>query len=336
MVNGGEAPSRQLEVQRGDDASLARFGRSLRSCLASDSSEFLSIFWSGALAGLVLEAAIHTTHALQARLQQLRQGHTFGTLGLKWWITAVASQPPKGPFRGAAGTLAAGTIWSGIFGSCFVPVRAAVDATAAEAGREDGGGWAPAAGAAAGALAASSVRVPLQVVRERMRRREFFCSLQAFELILTREGPAALYKGWLSSLRAVPFDAMLFMLYDTGKRRMLDPGSGQATNEHAATGLGESGATGVAAATAGPAEAAAAGVEARGPTDCSGSCTQGARPAPRAAPSEGAGAAESLAPPYRWWQAALVGGAAGAATGLVTSPLEAARAAGAEAASGPA
>lgn len=57
------------------------------------------------------------------------------------------------------GTLAAGSIWSGIFGSVYVPVRAAVDATAPP----DQPGWGPALAAASGSLFSSSVRVPKQV-----------------------------------------------------------------------------------------------------------------------------------------------------------------------------
>jgi hypothetical protein len=80
-------------------------------------------------------------------------------------LCALCPPPPppllcgQSPYRGALGTLAAGSLWSGIFGSVYVPVRAAVDATAPA----DQRGWGPVLAAAAGSLAASSVRVPLQV-----------------------------------------------------------------------------------------------------------------------------------------------------------------------------
>ncbi|KXZ41764.1 hypothetical protein GPECTOR_291g782 [Gonium pectorale] len=123
----------------------------------------------------------------------------------------------EGPYQGAVGTLAAGTLWSGIFGSVYVPVRAAVDASVPPGQPA----WGPALAAAAGSVAASSVRVPKQVVKSRMERGDFFCSLQAFELMLTREGPSALYRGWARSVaKNAPFDALLFLLYDTGKSRV--------------------------------------------------------------------------------------------------------------------
>eukprot|EP00198_Chlamydomonas_reinhardtii_P010973 XP_001700310.1 predicted protein [Chlamydomonas reinhardtii] len=66
-----------------------------------------------------------------------------------------------------------------------------------------------------------SVYVP--VVKGRMQAHEFFCSLQAFELILRREGPAALYRGWARSVsKNAPFDAVLFLLYDIGKTRITE------------------------------------------------------------------------------------------------------------------
>ncbi len=71
---------------------------------------------------------------LQQRQQELVRGRRLGTLGLGWWRSAIAAAATRGrrrkPFQGAAGTLAAGSLWSGIFGSVYVPTRAAVDTTA--------------------------------------------------------------------------------------------------------------------------------------------------------------------------------------------------------------
>ncbi|EFJ45110.1 hypothetical protein VOLCADRAFT_94610 [Volvox carteri f. nagariensis] len=206
----------------------------------------------------------------------------------RWLPVVRAPFPVPGSYQGALGTLAAGCLWSGVFGSVYVPVRAAVEATNASEAPSDTQHyhhqrpcWSPAVAAAAGSLAASCVRVPLQVVKDRMERKQFFCSLQAFERILVLEGLSSLYIGWTRSVaKNLPFDALLFLLYDTGKSllaaakqpRRLAQSHPHHHHQH-----------------------------------------QPAEQAPAAAEAE---------PPYKFWEAAAIGGMAGAAASLLTSPLE--------------
>ncbi|PNW87929.1 hypothetical protein CHLRE_01g007450v5 [Chlamydomonas reinhardtii] len=329
-------------------------GRALASnlvaSLPTSPGEVASIFWSGALAGFCLEAAVHGTQALHSRYEQLRRGHPLSTLGVKWWAAALRTPArPRGPYQGAVGTLAAGTLWSGIFGSVYVPVRAAVDATLPP----DQTGWGPAAAAAAGSIAASSVRVPLQVVKGRMQAHEFFCSLQAFELILRREGPAALYRGWARSVsKNAPFDAVLFLLYDIGKTRITElnrarggggGGGGAAAaacasgGSHGAplaatacgqgsTGAASGAAWGAAGGASGDGTGPAVGGHAEAGLDSSGAHADAADGSSRYSSSassggEGSGEADGDGM-YRTADAAVVGGLAGALTGLLTSPPE--------------
>ncbi|KAG2430383.1 hypothetical protein HYH02_013745 [Chlamydomonas schloesseri] len=304
--------------------------------LPTSPGEVASIFWSGALAGFCLEAAVHGSQALHSRYEQLRRGHPLGTLGIRWWAAALRTPTrPRGPYQGAVGTLAAGTLWSGIFGSVYVPTRAAVDATVPP----EQTAWGPAAAAAAGSIAASSVRVPLQVVKSRMQAHEFFCSLQAFELILRREGPGALYRGWVRSVsKNAPFDAVLFLLYDIGKTRVMrhnrDTAAAAAAAAAADADAASSSGAKVVIEAGGPASGhhtAVSGVamaawmpsssSAPGTDDCGSSSSSISSSSSSSSSSNGGGdGCSSEAELYRARDAALVGGLAGALTGLLTSP----------------
>ncbi|GIL50631.1 hypothetical protein Vafri_6758 [Volvox africanus] len=145
-----------------DPSSLLRaFVHNLYASCPNSTGESFSIFWSGAFAGLALEAGLQSTRALHTRHQQLHQ-HASPLVSLRWrWCRAAARQTAQitATYRGARGALAAGTLWSGVFGFVYVPVRAAVDATAPK----EETAWGPVLAASAGSVVSSSVRVPLQV-----------------------------------------------------------------------------------------------------------------------------------------------------------------------------
>ncbi|XP_059642356.1 S-adenosylmethionine carrier 1, chloroplastic/mitochondrial isoform X2 [Cornus florida] len=85
---------------------------------------------------------------------------------------------------------------------------------------------------AIGGLAASLIRVPTEVVKQRMQTRQFASAPDAVRLIVSREGFKGLYAGYGSFLlRDLPFDAIQFCLYEqlrigyklAAKRDLNDP-----------------------------------------------------------------------------------------------------------------
>ncbi|GLI60776.1 hypothetical protein VaNZ11_003008, partial [Volvox africanus] len=287
-----------------DPSSLLRaFMHNLHASCPNTSGEAFSIFWSGAFAGLALEAGLQSTRALHTRHQQLHQ-HISSLVSLRGrWCKAAARQTAHitGTYRGARGALAAGTLWSGVFGFVYVPVRAAVDATAPK----DQTAWGPVVAASAGSAVSSSIRVPLQVVKGRIDQGEFCCSLKAFQCILAQEGPFNLYSGWARrAAKNLPFDALLFLFYDMGKSQLLVARQQQHCGAH----MLDPELSGARRTPSGKAAVAAAAKQ--------------SDPVPDSLAAPLIAVREEIAPPYRSWDAAVIGAAAGAAAGLLTSPLD--------------
>ncbi|EXB24794.1 hypothetical protein L484_005173 [Morus notabilis] len=85
---------------------------------------------------------------------------------------------------------------------------------------------------AVGGLAASLIRVPTEVVKQRMQTGQFSSAPDAVRLIASREGFKGLYAGYGSFLlRDLPFDAIQFCIYEqlrlrykvAAKRDLNDP-----------------------------------------------------------------------------------------------------------------
>nr|CAD1843791.1 unnamed protein product [Ananas comosus var. bracteatus] len=85
---------------------------------------------------------------------------------------------------------------------------------------------------AIGGAAASLIRVPTEVVKQRMQTGQFSSAPDAVRLILAKEGFKGLYAGYSSFLlRDLPFDAIQFCLYEqlrigykiAAKRELNDP-----------------------------------------------------------------------------------------------------------------
>ncbi|GIL50632.1 hypothetical protein Vafri_6758 [Volvox africanus] len=76
-----------------DPSSLLRaFVHNLYASCPNSTGESFSIFWSGAFAGLALEAGLQSTRALHTRHQQLHQ-HASPLVSLRWrWCRAAARQ----------------------------------------------------------------------------------------------------------------------------------------------------------------------------------------------------------------------------------------------------
>ena len=118
-------------------------------------------------------------------------------------------------YRGASASLAAGGIWSGLFGFTYVPVKQIADDLC---GSNPIIG--PLAAASAASLTSSSVRVPLEYVRTLMDEKGW-SSTRAFRaLFLYPESKiSANYRTLHRSavLKSLPVDASLFVLYENLK-----------------------------------------------------------------------------------------------------------------------
>uniref|UniRef100_M1BVS6 S-adenosylmethionine transporter n=1 Tax=Solanum tuberosum TaxID=4113 RepID=M1BVS6_SOLTU len=85
---------------------------------------------------------------------------------------------------------------------------------------------------ALGGIAASFVRVPTEVIKQRMQTRQFASAPDAVRLIVSKEGFKGLYAGYGPFLlRDLPFDAIQFCIYEqlrigyklAAKRELNDP-----------------------------------------------------------------------------------------------------------------
>ncbi|XLU72552.1 hypothetical protein S245_031605 [Arachis hypogaea] len=168
---------------------------------------------AGGVAGVVVETALYPIDTIKTRLQVARGG---GQIIL------------KGLYSGLAGNLAGVLPASAIFVGVYEPtkqklLRSFPENLSAIAHF--------AAGAIAGA-ASSLVRVPTEVIKQRMQMGQFKSAPAAVRLIVANEGFKGLYAGYGSFLlRDLPFDAIQFCIYEqlrigyklAAKRDLNDP-----------------------------------------------------------------------------------------------------------------
>ncbi|KAG9290213.1 hypothetical protein G9A89_022189 [Geosiphon pyriformis] len=75
------------------------------------------------------------------------------------------------------------------------------------------------AAGSAGEVAACVVRVPTEVIKQRMQTKQYHSTPSAIRAILTHEGVLGLYRGYLSTVsREIPFTCLQFPLYEYLKR----------------------------------------------------------------------------------------------------------------------
>ncbi|KAL2907277.1 S-adenosylmethionine carrier 1 chloroplastic/mitochondrial [Bienertia sinuspersici] len=167
----------------------------------------------GGTAGVVVETVLYPIDTIKTRLQAAHGG---GKINL------------KGLYSGLAGNLAGVLPASAAFLGVYEPtkqklLRLLPDNLSAIAHLTAG---------AAGGVAASLVRVPTEVVKQRMQTGQFGSAPDAVRLIVSKEGFKGLYAGYRSFLlRDLPFDAIQFCLYEqlrlgykiAAKRELNDP-----------------------------------------------------------------------------------------------------------------
>ncbi|CAD7703216.1 unnamed protein product [Ostreobium quekettii] len=158
---------------------------------------------AGAVAGCTVEAALFPIDTIKTRLQAMRSGGGMRAL-----------------LRGGG----AGRLYSGIFGNLAgVAPATALFFAVYEPFKQLGSEMLPKeqekagpllAGAMAG-LVASTIRVPTEVVKQRMQTGEFRKFFGAVKGIVGREGPQGLFAGYGAFLlRDLPFDAIEFFTYE--------------------------------------------------------------------------------------------------------------------------
>lgn len=165
---------------------------------------------------MAVEAALYPIDTIKTRLQLAASGGGVRSL--------LASGGGKALYAGVWGNLAGVAPASAIFMGVYEPTKRAVAARAREAAERRGGGDSDrfeflgplVAGAAAG-LASSVVRVPTEVVKQRLQAGQFGgrSAVAAVQGILAKEGLRGMFAGYGSFLlRDLPFDAIEFVAYE--------------------------------------------------------------------------------------------------------------------------
>ncbi|CAN0865220.1 S-adenosylmethionine carrier 1, chloroplastic/mitochondrial [Linum grandiflorum] len=151
---------------------------------------------AGGAAGVVVETALYPIDTIKTRLQAARGG---GKIVF------------KGLYSGLAGNIAGVLPASALFVGVYEPAKQKL----LQVFPENLSAFAHLTAGAVGGLAASFVRVPTEVVKQRMQTGQFSSAPNAVRLIVAKEGFKGLYAGFGAFLlRDLPFDALQFCIYE--------------------------------------------------------------------------------------------------------------------------
>ncbi|GIL81674.1 hypothetical protein Vretimale_1310 [Volvox reticuliferus] len=175
---------------------------------------------AGATAGCAVELALYPIDTIKTRLQAM-----IGGGGLK---ALLQSGGGKGLYAGVWGNLAGVAPASAIFMAFYEPTKKAVQAEVPADKQYLG----PVVAGMVAGTASSLIRVPTEVVKQRLQTGEFIGAIKGIQTILGREGLRGLYAGYGAfMLRDLPFDAIEFVAYEQIKKaysltvkRELNPG----------------------------------------------------------------------------------------------------------------
>ncbi|XP_022851295.1 S-adenosylmethionine carrier 1, chloroplastic/mitochondrial-like isoform X1 [Olea europaea var. sylvestris] len=162
--------------------------------------DFLRLLYDGAVAGaaagVVVETVLYPIDTIKTRLQAVRGG---GEIIL------------KGLYSGLSGNLVGVLPASAIFVGVYEPAKQKL----LKSLPENFSALAHLTAGAVGGAASSIVRVPTEVVKQRMQTGQFASAPDAVRLIIAKEGIKGLYAGYGSFLlRDLPFDAIQFCIYE--------------------------------------------------------------------------------------------------------------------------
>lgn len=151
---------------------------------------------AGGAAGVVVETALYPIDTIKTRLQAVHGGQKINLKGL---------------YSGLSGNLAGVLPASALFVGVYEPTKQKL----LKMFPENLSAAAHLTAGAIGGLAASLIRVPTEVVKQRMQTGQFTSAPDAVRLIVSKEGFKGLYAGYGSFLlRDLPFDAIQFCLYE--------------------------------------------------------------------------------------------------------------------------
>ncbi|KAL0361821.1 UNVERIFIED_CONTAM: putative S-adenosylmethionine carrier 2, chloroplastic [Sesamum radiatum] len=151
---------------------------------------------AGAAAGLVVETALYPIDTIKTRLQAVCGG-----------VQIIL----KGLYSGLAGNLAGVIPASALFIGVYEPTKQKL----LKIFPENFSAIAHLAAGVAGGAASSIVRVPTEVIKQRIQTGQFVSAPDAVRLIVAKEGFRGLYAGYGSFLlRDLPFDAIQFCIYE--------------------------------------------------------------------------------------------------------------------------
>ncbi|RZS20079.1 hypothetical protein BHM03_00052557 [Ensete ventricosum] len=151
---------------------------------------------AGATAGVVVETVLYPIDTIKTRLQAAHGGSQI------YW---------RGLYSGLAGNLAGVLPASAIFVGIYEPTKQKL----LRVFPENLSAFAHLTAGAIGGAASSLIRVPTEVVKQRMQTGQFTSAPNAVRLIVAKEGVRGLYAGYSSFLlRDLPFDAIQFCIYE--------------------------------------------------------------------------------------------------------------------------
>ncbi|CAL9104947.1 unnamed protein product [Musa textilis] len=151
---------------------------------------------AGATAGVVVETVLYPIDTIKTRLQAAHGGSKI------YW---------RGLYSGLAGNLAGVLPASAIFVGIYEPTKQKL----LRVFPENLSAFAHLTAGAIGGAASSLIRVPTEVVKQRMQTGQFTTAPNAVRLIVAKEGIRGLYAGYSSFLlRDLPFDAIQFCIYE--------------------------------------------------------------------------------------------------------------------------
>lgn len=151
---------------------------------------------AGGAAGVVVETALYPIDTIKTRLQAAQGGSK-----IQW----------KRLYAGLGGNIVGVLPASAIFVGVYEPAKRKL----LEIFPENLSAIAHLTAGAIGGAACSLIRVPTEVVKQRMQMSEFKTAPDAVRLIVAKEGIKGLYAGYGSFLlRDLPFDAIQFCIYE--------------------------------------------------------------------------------------------------------------------------
>ncbi|KAK3124890.1 hypothetical protein QOZ80_7BG0595610 [Eleusine coracana subsp. coracana] len=151
---------------------------------------------AGGTSGVAVETALYPIDTIKTRLQAAQGGST-----IRW----------KGLYAGLAGNIVGVLPASAVFVGVYEPAKRKL----LEMFPENLSSIAHLTAGAIGGTASSIIRVPTEVVKQRMQMSQFKTAPDAVRFIVAKEGIKGLYAGYGSFLlRDLPFDAIQFCIYE--------------------------------------------------------------------------------------------------------------------------